>query len=349
MKTEGPLWVRKWVDSVESRIGQPVLAGILALGWVPIVLTVAVYVLERETITGSFLFTHSLTASIIVFGPYQAYRYDKHVLPEFFDDIRAVVDEDDRASLDRIREDRIGEFRRRHFPAVFVWTIMVISVLPLNRGYFAAQGIVMGEFSYALYVAFLTNFGILSGLGLFSGWITVQSIKNVGALTLDLDPLHEDRLGGLSPMGRLAAWTALLIANGSLAIPFSLDMVTTRGGAFIVYAGIVIYIAVIAVSFLYPLWTVYKQSKAIRRSEVSDCREKIQTLQSQINPPIDDDDPEMREVDIRLQIEQLRSRHQHYQNIRSYPASVEAAGKFAFSVLLPLLFSGSKLLASGAL
>lgn len=339
MSDEG-LWVRRIVESVERWVGSPLLAGVLTIGWIPVVVVGGIYVLERQTLSTEFVIAQLFVASIVFFGPYQAYRYDRHVLPGFFDDIEPVVAEDDREEFDRLEANYLDEFRRRHLPAVVAWTVMVVSVLPLNREYFAAQGIVFGDLSYALTVLFLIDFGVLSGLGLFSGWITVQSIKSVGRLDLDLRPLHDDGLGGLSPMGRLASWTALLIANGSLAIPFALDMVVSPGGAFIVYAGVAIYVLVIATSFLYPLWTVYTQARDIRERRLAECRERIRELETEIDGV---DDADIQDVAIQLQIERARRRYRDYEALRSYPASVEAATKFAVSVVLPLVFSALKL------
>lgn len=338
METADRVWVSRWVETVNRRFGHPVLAGIVALGWVPAVATVLVFSFEHDSVSSGFVLWQSLTASIVVFGPYQAWKYDTDVLPSFFEAVRPVVAECDRETFDEIERTQLNSFRDRYLFAVVLWTIMVVSVISVNSTYFAAQGIEPWTPSYVLYLVFLVDFGFLSGLGLYSGWITVQSIRDVAALSLDIQPLHEDGVGGLGSMGELAGWTALLIANGALAIPLALDM-APHGTAYIVYAGICIYIVVIAVSFLYPLATVYRQTRERRIDELEEYRREIQSLSSEVASPATESSPDQEEVALRLRIEQLRSRYRDYENVRLYPASVGAATRFGVSVLLPVALS----------
>jgi|GEM_PF-7064927 len=336
MRDYGSLWVRRIVERANTRVGSPILSGVLTLGWIPVATALGILVLERNRVSADFVTTQLLVSSIIFFGPYQAYKYDKCVLPQFFSGIEAIVAEESTEEFERVRRSSLEGFRSRHAPAVFVWTVVVVSVLPLNHDYFATQGIAPGEISYVLMVVFLINFGVLSGLGLFSGWITVQSIRQVSTLELTLQPFHRDGLGGLSPIGRLASWTALLIANGSLAIPFSIEIISTPGGIFMIYSGISIYVSVIAFSFVYPLWAIYRETQSIRRERLQHYREKIESLKAEIQST---EDPDLEDVVLRLRIEKLRGRHRQYQRLRLYPASVRAATKFAVSVVLPVFFS----------
>lgn len=335
MPTRGSLWVTRIIDSGRESVDNPAIVSFLTLGWIP--LFTSLIVLLAGSPSQEFIIYQLLTATIVVSGPYQAYKYDTEVLPGFFDKISSIIIEEDYNQVERIRDQVFHLFRNRHIPFVLVWTVMVISVLPLNGTYFAGQGIVPASLLYWVYLCFLIDFGLLSGLGLFSVITTIYSIRSVGDLQLQIEPLHPDGLGGLSTIGEFAIWTTLLISNGALAIPLSLNMVTSFTGGLIVYLGVGLYIILILMSFVYPTAKVNRQAQKLREKHLEYYRSKVRALEQNISEPSEGKTTNQ-DLALQLEIDRVRKEFRDYQNVRLYPLSIGVLVRLISSVALPIIF-----------
>lgn len=332
------LWVAAVIDRVRDTVGNPILASFFAFGWIPIVTSGSIF-LASETVDQSFILFQSLTASIVVLGPYQAYKYDTSVLPEFFTDVEELVADPDVPTLDDIKLRAIRRFRTKHPVFVVLWTVAVVSVLPLNASYFASQGIVFGSALYVVYLIFLIDFGVLSGLGLFSVAVTIHTIWDVSKLELHIEPLHPDGLGGLSVFGDFAIASTLLISNGALAIPLSFDMVTSDLGGVIVYSGVGLYILFIITSFVYPTYRINRKAQALREEHLDQFRSKIRRLETNLSENTQKTNSSLHDLELRLEIDRLRKEFQNYRDVRLYPLSIGIVVRLASSVLLPIGFT----------
>jgi hypothetical protein len=335
MSVSDSLWVTTIINSGRGLVSNPAVASFLTLGWIP--LFISLVVLSAGSPNQGFAVSQLLTASIVVLGPYQAYKYDTEVLPGFFNKISAIVVEEDQDQVEEIRTQALQLFRNKHAPFVLVWTVMVVSVLPLNSEYFATQGIVPTDLLYWVYLCFLIDFGLLSGLGLFSVIITTYSIRSIADLQLQIEPLHPDGLGGLSTIGEFAIWTTLLISNGALAIPLSLNMVTSFTGAVVVYSGIGLYVLLILMSFVYPTAKVNRQAQKLREEHLERYRSKIRSLEQNISQPAAGETTN-RELALQLEIDRVRKEFRDYQNVRLYPLSIGILIRLTSSVALPIVF-----------
>ena len=331
------VWVTQIVQRGQTLVDSSFLAALLTLGWIPVVTSVVVFMLG--TPSHLFIVAQSLTASIVVLGPYQAYHYDTAVLPSFFDSVTDLVPDENHDQLTQLQARYERKFRTSHLWFVLLWTAAVVSVLPLNAPYFAAQGIQFLEPSYVAYLIFLVDFGVLSGLGLYSVLVTTQCIDSVADLGMEIEPLHPDGLGGLSVIGDFAVWTTLLISNGALAIPLSLDMVSSSGGGAVVYAGVGTYMLLIAVSFVYPNAKINRKAQQIREQHLDTYRSKIRSLESQLAAIEAEDQVELKELGLRMEIERARKEFQNYNNVRLYPLSIGILTRLASSVLLPIVIT----------
>ena len=338
MNAGDEVWVTSIVERARFVTDSPLVASFLTLGWIPIVTTGIVF-LTADSPSQSFVIFQTLTALIIVTGPYQAYRYDTHVLPGFFEDVFELVAESDHDSLREIQSRYQRLFRNHNLPFVLGWTLLVVSVLPLNRAYFASQGIVPGSGTSIAYLVFLVNFGLLSGLGLYSVLVTIRSIAAVSELTLEIDPLHPDGFGGLRVIGNFAVWTTVLVSNGALAIPLSIDMVTTTPGAVVVYTGIGAYILFIVLSFLYPVLKVNRRAQKYREEHLQRYRSRIRELETESAELLaGGDQNEMKRLALNLELDRAREQFQAYRNMKLYPLSIKIIIRLISSVLLPIVF-----------
>jgi len=341
------VWVTQIVQRGQTLVDSSFLAALLTLGWIPVVTSVVVFMLG--TPSHLFIVAQSLTASIVVLGPYQAYHYDTAVLPSFFDSVTDLVPDENHDQLTQLQARYERKFRTSHLWFVLLWTAAVVSVLPLNAPYFAAQGIQFLEPSYVAYLIFLVDFGVLSGLGLYSVLVTTQCIDSVADLGMEIEPLHPDGLGGLSDIGDFAVWTTLLISNGALAIPLSLDMVSSSGGGAVVYAGVGTYMLLIAVSFVYPTAKINRKAQQLREQHLDTYRSKIRSLESQLAAIEAEDQVELKELGLRMEIERARKEFQNYNNVRLYPLSIGILTRLASSVLLPIVITVIEFFISSAL
>lgn len=328
------VWVTSIIAHGQRFTGSPLLASFLTLGWIPVATTAIVFLMGSPR--PLFVIAQSLTASIVVLGPYQAYLYDTSVLPSFFDDVEGLVPDENHGQLQQLQEQYEQKFRTDHPWFVLLWTAAVVSVLPLNAEYFVTQGIEFLSLTYVAYIVFLIDFGLLSGLGLYSVIVTTRCIGSVAELGLEIEPLHPDGLGGLSVIGNFAVWTTFLISNGALAIPLSLDMVTTQAGGAVVYFGVGTYVLVIALSFIYPTAKINRRAQALREDHLEEYRSKIRQLESELAAIETKEQVDRKEIGLRMEIERARKEFTNYRNVRLYPLSIGILTRLASSVLLPI-------------
>jgi len=341
------VWVTRIVERGQRVASRPLAASLLTLGWIPAVTTLIVFFLGSPS--RLFVVAQSLTASIVVIGPYQAYLYDTSVLPSFFEEVTELVPNSKHDQLNQLQDQYEQKFRTDHIWFVLLWTVAVVSVLPLNTEYFLAQGIQYLEPTYIAYLIFLIDFGLLSGLGLYSVIVTTRCIGAVAELGLEIEPLHPDGLGGLSVIGNFAVWTTFLISNGALAIPLSLNMVTTRMGGMVVYFGVGAYVLLIAVSFVYPTAKINRKAQALREDHLEQYRSKIRRLESELAAIETEDQVDRKEIGLRMEIERARKEFQNYRNVRLYPLSISILTRLASSVLLPIAITVVEFFVSSAL
>lgn len=185
----------------------------------------------------------------------------------------------------------------------------------------------------------MIDYGVLSGLGLFSVAVTIHTIWEVSNLELHIEPLHPDGLGGLSVFGDFSIASTLLISNGALAIPLSFDMVTSDLGSVIVYAGVGLYILFIILSFVYPTYRINRKAQALREEHLDQFRSKIRRLETELSENTQEADSSLHDLELRLEIDRIRKEFQNYRDVRLYPLSIGIVIRLASSVLLPIGFT----------
>lgn len=332
------LWLAAIINRVRDTVANPILASFFSFGWIPVVTSASIFLFSK-TVDQSFIIFQSLTASILVLGPYQAYKYDTSVLPGFFTDVEELVADSDISTLKDIESRSSSRFRTKHFGFVGLWTVAVVAVLPLNASYFASQGIVFDSVLYFLYIIFLINFGVLSGLGLFSVAVTIYTIWEVSNLKLHIEPLHPDGLGGLSVFGDFSISSTLLISNGALAIPLAFDMVTSDLGGVIVYAGVGLYILLIILAFVYPTYRINRKAQKLREEHLDQFRNKVRQLETELSENTQETESSLHDLALRLEIDRIQKEFQNYRDVRLYPLSIGIVIRLASSVLLPIGFT----------
>jgi heme exporter protein D len=339
--TDSRIWVTRLIDSVQTRLGVgPLVSGTASLGMVPVVLTGLFFVLADGGIPNDFLIAHLLAMGVPVIGPAAIWYWDARVFPTFVEQSADLAT--DPTAVQRVGDKYKAIFSTRSWYFVVPWIALIVGLTVLNLGFFETVGVTgVGDPAFWVYLLFAAWWGLITGIGLHGAVTAVRTIRAVGELDLQIDPLHPDGLGGLSMIGHLAIWTTMLISLGSLALPLAFLLGTEGGYRAVVYLAVGVYIVVIAVSFAYPTVYVNRRAGEIQERELEKRREKIRQLQTQA-ANLEETDGEtgtIDEVATRLEIQRLRDEFNEYDSVSLYPLSVGIIIRLVSSLLLPILFT----------
>lgn len=344
----GTIWVTRVVDAARAHgPDNVVVASLLTVGAVPVLLTGLFFALAFETLTLRFLASQLLATAVAVLGSIGIWYYDRTVFPRFYERMtELVVDADALASIVEAYDRR---FRTRFWYVALPWTGLVVAVVVANRGYFESIGIGVADPAYAVYLAFAVWWGLITGIGFHGALITVRCIRRVGSLRMEIDPLHPDGLGGLSSIGYFAIWTTMLISIGSLTLPLAFTIATRGDSEAIVYVAVLLYVLLIALSFVYPTVYVNRRARSIRDEILEEKRQRIRRLQAAREDPGSREASDVDELTRRLEIQTIREDYRDYQDVNLYPMSVDILFRLLSSILLPLAFALAELYLTDAL
>lgn len=334
------IWVSRLVERGRRVVDQPILAALLVGGWVPVVATLVA--LDTGAASTTFLVGQVLAALMVVSGPFDVWYFDQRLLPGFFQDADEVLT----AADDTVATDLAAQFDRlygRYWPAsVAVWVVLVLAVFIVGQEYFASQGIdtVVERGAYLVFfIYWLTVVGLRSHAAL----VTVLAIRSFAEqATLDLDPLHPDGLGGLGTVGELAIQTTVVISLGSLALPLSFQIAAhVRYGGF-VYAGVALFVLLVAANFFYPTYKMNRRAQQLRERLLDEHRVRIRNLEARLATPADAGDADeatVRENELlQLEIQRARREFRDHQQVQLYPLSIGIITRLVSSILLPIFF-----------
>lgn len=334
------IWVSRLVERGRRVVDRPILAALLVGGWVPVVATLVA--VDPGAASTPFLVGQALAALMVVSGPFDVWYFDQRLLPGFFRDADEVLT----AADDTVATDLAARFDGlygRYWPAsVAVWVVLVLAVFVVGQEYFASQGIdtVVERGAYLVFfVYWLTVVGLRSHAAL----VTVLAIRAFAEhATLDLDPLHPDGLGGLGTVGELAIQTTVVVSLGSLALPLSFQIAAhVRYGGF-VYAGVALFVLLVAANFLYPTYKMNRRAQQLRERLLDEHRARIRDLEARLAVPADAGDADeatVRENELlQLEIQRARREFRDHQQVQLYPLSVGIVTRLVSSILLPIFF-----------
>lgn len=333
------IWVSSIVERVRNTVNEPVIASVLAIGWVPIALTVLA--IDISEATPLFIVVHSLSALMVVFGPFDVWYYDERLLPGFFDRASEIAAPGQEELLTRMAAKYDEGFATYWWIVTLPWTALVLLVFFVSDAYLASQGIT-DPVAYWSYFGFFAYWGLFSGLGFHGGVTTVLAIREFAErVDLSIDPLHPDGLGGLSQIGQFAIRTALILSTGGLALPLSFQIAAEIGLSEPVYLGVGLYLILIAGIFFYPTYKVNKRAQALRESTLDAYRNRIREMESRLDDQMKTvpDDAALREnQSLQMEIRRVRREFRDYRNVQLYPLSVGIFVQLLSSLLLPIFF-----------
>jgi hypothetical protein len=311
-------------------------AALLSIGAIPYGLTTLFFLSADGPRSISIVTAQTLAATIAAVGPLFIWHYDERVFRNFVTEVRDIVtDEDD--LIDTINNyERF--FATRYWLLAVPWTVLIISALIANIGFFETIGVSgVLDPAFVIYLVFATWWSIITGIGLHGALTTILCVRSVSDLEIDIDPLHPDNLGGLSTIGYFSIRATLLNSIGSFALPLAFAIAARGGYQSLVYAAVAGYIGFIAASFLYPTLYVNRRAQDVRDSVLETKREQIQALRTQST--VDTAGGDLSELETQLKIQTLRDEFQEYQSVNLYPLTISILTRLVSSILLPIAFT----------
>lgn len=223
--------------------------------------------------------------------------------------------------------------------------------------HFRAQGIT-ALVERGTYLGFFCYWLLFAGLRSHGGLVTVLVIRAFAErVTLDVDPLHPDGLGGLSTVGTVAIRMTLIISLGSLALPLSFQIANQIQYETVVYIGVALFVLLVALNFLYLTYKVNRRAQKLREQMLDAHRERIRKLEDRLALLAEEGaeslpDDELAETDdelLELEIRRARREFEDYQSVQLYPLSIGIITRLISSILLPILFILFELFITGSL
>lgn len=331
------VWLSRIVEWGRQYTKSPFLAGILTLGWVPVVATaVATDPSEADRL---FLIGQWLACLMVVIGPFDVWYFDQKLLPGFFRDADETLTPTNDPTLSELSRKYDRYYARYWWSNVSLWGVLVLGVFVVSQSYFEAQGIRTGVEKTAYFVFFVYWFTIV-GLRSHAALITVLAIRAFAEKApLDIDPLHPDGLGGLSTVGELAIQVTVIISLGSFALPLSFQLASEVAFGGFVYVGVSLFILLIVLLFAYPTYKMNRRAQEIREAVLEENKQRIRELEAKLAVPDEDDDISIKEHQLlQMEIQRARQEFRDNQNVQLYPLSVSIVTRLISSIILPVLF-----------
>jgi hypothetical protein len=188
--------------------------------------------------------------------------------------------------------------------------------------------------------------GLILGLVAWRMVITGWKVWRLGK-KFDLIPQleHPDRCGGLEPLGTLCLWNALLVAIPGTYLGYWIIMapgIEEYGYRYVALhsAMLPVPMALAALSFFLPLWSVHQEMVAHRRAEIeprlNDLSQSINHLARQMLDRADDMEPQDFEKTA-TELARMRQSYQQYQRIPVWPFNRAILMKFITSQATQIL------------
>lgn len=277
------LWISNAIDSSIPFLKKLPLVSCQIKFGLPVYLILAIFlVLRGAYLSPEYLVSYFLTVIWLSFCPYLIWRYDEILLPNFFNIADDIVVDHNRLQILAKKYDRL--FSSRFLIITLPWIILVLLCLISSSSHLEDGGI-FGMYDPWFWIIMLLAlwFCYLSGIGIWGVIVTILTVRGLSHERLIIDPLHSDKLGGLSCIGSFVIGTTLLFASGTLILPLMIQVANeTISSKFYGYALIGIYIFFILASFLYPILKINRQVKQNQISELEDMRRRYNGISDNI-------------------------------------------------------------------
>ena len=334
--THSKIWVTRLITGkTPSEAKRTVLNSFLRLGLASDLLFIVFCWVRWQHISTGFLVAYLSALLWLNLGPILIWYYDERLLPNFFHKILDIVPHRRKVRALAEKYDRL--FSKKYWIIVIPWNILLIYAF-LGSQDVLVQGGLLGYADVFYWILFAGAVWTLSltGIGFWGILVMLLAVSEISRQSLRIDPLHPDKLGGLSCVGYYAIGTTVLFSSGSLFLPLVFQLTTeTNVASIYIYLATSVFSFFILLSFLYPTVRIHGKAKAARDSILDRLRKRHARLNSELD--ISNTDA-LEALTSHLEIIRLRSEYQDYRNVKLYPFEFETFLKLASSVILPVVF-----------
>ena len=333
---------RHWISAVvESNrllpVRNPVLASVLKFGTVPDVVFGAFVLLRGDELTGRFLSAIALTVVVLNVAPFLIWYYDERVLPEFLERATELLP---RERLAELAERYDAFFADRYRPMTAVLVVMMAYAFVRSTDFLVRVGVfdAGGPFHYLIF-ALIVWVGVLAGVGFHGVVTTLLLIWELSSMDLSIDPLHPDKLGGLSVVGYYSIRTTVTFSFGSLFIPLAYQFIALSRYAYLIYVIVGFYTLFLLLSFVVPTVKVNRRANELRESVLEGLRAEYRQVEQRLsrNGQVESEsDARLDELVLEMQAQRIRNEYEDYKQVRLYPMEIQILARLVGSVLLPL-------------
>jgi len=329
-------WMNRLIESREKfHIKSPLWMAFLVFG-LPLDLLYSFFLLARSrSISQGFLIPITIVIFFMNFAPLLIWYYETRLMPVFFQKIVDLIP--NRKALESIQEKYHRSFARGSWIMAIPWggfllaTFLMINPLLHFAGVFGIQDpwywVFLAAFVWLLY---------LHGTGLSGVMTTLLVSRAISKMTFVIDPMHKDKLGGLSAVGYYSVGTTLLFACGSLLIPVVVQFVTAAAVSTTpLFTAVSLYALFILLSFLYPTLKINSKAKEIRGEILDQLKRQYKDLELELQSP-----GKKHKVKLEgyFELNRLRSLYEDYRDLKLFPLKTEIIAQLVSSVLLPFIF-----------
>jgi hypothetical protein len=218
------------------------------------------------------------------------------------------------------------------------WSALMAYIYLDSMKILTEKGGLFGVSDYLYWLIFggVLWMALLTGIGFWGVLVTSLVIRELSHSSLCIDPLHPDKLGGLSSTGHYAIGTTLLFSSGSLFLPAAFQLFSgNKEASQHVIIGVSIFSSFILLSFLYPTISVHQQAKSVRDAVLGQLREKYVGITNSLALG---ESNGINAIVSHLELLRIRNEYQDYRAVKLYPFETKIFAKLISSVVLPFAF-----------
>jgi hypothetical protein len=189
---------------------------------------------------------------------------------------------------------------------------------------------------------FFISFGYINLVAMFGIWgvyVMIKSIKEISKQWLHIDPLHPDKVGGLSSVGNFAISTTVIFSSGALWIPLAIELAADQPILANLAFGLMgAWMILTLLCFAYPTFKIHTKASKIQKRILNELRLDYAKIRKKVvvdKLTISNDNIEA--IGNFFKMEILRKEFKDYQDLKLYPFEIKIFTKLVSSVLLPLL------------
>lgn len=214
-------------------------------------------------------------------GPYLIWRYEHITLKNYWAGCRQVVA--DKKSYLKYKKGFIHSIARGHLSTAILicWTLLVVFAFFASFNFMKGLGIKSySDPWWIIQVICIAVYAYITGIGFLGVLRTLLLIEGFLQLEVKVDPYHPDGRGGLGFVGKFLAETGLIFSSGSVFIPILITVLKSQSGSsgFLVLFLVTIYAAMIALSFIVPVWLVHLKLQKEKDETIKVIGKKLREL-----------------------------------------------------------------------